>query len=357
MKYYAAILSGMIALCHVHGFCDNEHETRIQNLESSCPGQINSNGVPHSVHGCMSGFSIEGEFLWWRAHLDSLDYAATVNVPILSPATEAFGYYHEPNFEYDPGVRISLGYDFGRSNWDIFLRWSYHYTDPTGSVSVNPATGSLAPIRDYIIPSGNIAITFADAAHVKWQNRINVIDFEMGYDYFYSKRYSIRPYMGIKAAWIDMEYRTNLTNVTAIAPNPNIGDVLIKTASDYWGGGPGIGMNGYLHIGWGFSLYGTVSGALLYGQYDTSFHQALTSDLIPNITLRLDNYFRQRAMAQIILGCEWAWCFSGNYLLALHIGWEGQYWWNQNQFRYVHDVELSGDLTFSGIDAGIRFDF
>lgn len=365
MKIFSQVSVVALTLLTATGFCDssyqsNDHEQRIQALENrskSCPGQKGSDTIYHSVHGCMSGFSIEGEFLWWRAHLDSLDYAVTANTPLGPPGPESKGRIHEPNFKYDPGVRVSAGYDFGKNNWDIFLRWTYHYTNPTSRVSIDPATETLAPIRDFASPSGIPAFTFADAARVIWQNRLNALDFEMGYDYFYSKRFSIRPNMGIKAAWIDMEYRTHLTDVIAIDPNPNVGNVFIKNKSDYWGVGPSAGIDGYLHIGWGFSLYGTVSGALLYGQFDTSYHQFSTNPDLADFTISLNDYFRQRAMAQFILGLEWAWCFSGDYLLALHVGWEGQYWWNQNEFRYAHEAELSGDLTYTGLDVGVRFDF
>lgn len=41
-------------------------------------------------------------------------------------------------------------------------------------------------------------------------------------------------------------------------------------------------------------------------------------------------------------------------MLNIHIGWEGHYWWSQNEFS---EVERSGDLIYSGLDVGARFDF
>ena len=117
-----------------------------------------------------------------------------------------------------------------------------------------------------------------------------------------------------------------------------------------------MGINGYLHIGWGFSFYSTFSTAFIYGQYDSTFHE--TDDVGLDLKAHMKDYSRQRAVGQLALGAEWAKCFSGDYMLSFHIGWEGQYWWNQNEFRYPEDqVYPRGDLTYTGLDVGARFDF
>lgn len=334
----------------------DDHERRIRNLEC----QAKAKQVLDSAHGCISGFSIEGEFLWWRAHIDSLDYVVSNNSP-LGPTPDRSGRFHEPNFEFDPGVRVSMGYDFGHQNWDIFLRWTYHYTSPTHSISINPANAVLAPTRDFFAPSGDETITFSESASIRWTDRINVLDFEMGYDHFFSRRFSIRPNFGVKAAWIDMDNSIRYGDATALDTTGGnlvlLGTVRIRNKTDFWGVGPSIGIDGYLHIGWGVSLYTTASTAFLYGQYDTTLKQSSTLPTPSSITIRQDDFFRQRAMGQLIVGAEWATCFSEKYMLSLHVGWEGQYWWDQSEFRYAAEAERSGDLTFTGLDVGARFDF
>lgn len=320
---------------------------------------MDPNIVMDSVHGCIdSGFSIEGEFLWWRAHIDNLEFATDIDTAV-NPSIGK-GYYYQPKFKYDPGVRVSVGYDFGCQNWDVFFRWTYQDTNASNNRSIDPSVSVLSPLRDFFAPNGLVALTFADSAKASWKNRINVFDFEMGYDYFFSKRFSMRPYMGIKAAWIDMDYHICYTNViaTSFVIGPfSLGTVDITNESDYWGVGPQLGINGNLYIGWGFSLYGLGSAALLYGQYDTSYRQKDTGQG-NDLKFFENNYFRQRAMFQFVLGAEWAKCFSERYLLSFHVGWEGQYWLNQLEFRYLNgDFKPTGDLTYTGLDVGARFDF
>ncbi|MCB1109821.1 MAG: MOMP family protein, partial [Chlamydiia bacterium] len=315
-----------------------------------------SNVVCNSVHGCMSGFSIGAEFLWWRAQMDNLDYGLESSSTVVvapAPGVTARVQVQEPDFEFDPGVRVSLGYDFGRRNWDIFLRWTYQYTDATDSAGSTDPALRLVAVKDISQDAGRLTLSVADTGRVKWQNQLNVLDFEMGYDYFLSEHFSLRPFFGVKAAWLDMDYSVNYTNV--ISTGLNSRDTRVSSKTDFWGVGPMVGMGGNLHIGWGFSLYAQTSAAFVYGNYDSDFKQTDTLEF--NIVESHDSYTRQRAVGTIGVGVEWAWCFSGEYLLALNLGWEGQYWWNQYELLFNIDKSFSGDLTYTGLNAGIRFDF
>jgi len=77
------------------------------------------NVVKHSAHGCLDcgGFTFQADFIWWRANIDDLDYGLQLNDTLLLSNSAKIV---EPDFGYDPGVRLSAGYDFGRSNWDIW---------------------------------------------------------------------------------------------------------------------------------------------------------------------------------------------------------------------------------------------
>ncbi|WP_420421032.1 Lpg1974 family pore-forming outer membrane protein [Simkania sp.] len=336
----------------------------------------------HSAHGCLSeGFSVQAEFLWWRAHIDEVEYAIKAKEPL--PIFTAFpaiisGEIKEPKFNYEPGVRVAAGYDFGRDNWDLFFTWTYHYTkarDRFNPVVADPVT---APLADSMIgfvlkldvlddntpnaPNFQNLVVSADGS-TQWQVRLNTLDIESGYDYFFSHRFSVRPNLGLKVAWIDMHYRVKY-NTMAIVHNfitDNLATGSGRGDSDYWSVGPRFGLDGYLHIGWGFSLYGKISGALLYGEFDAKYRTVVDNLTDPtqdqDITVRQDSSYRLRPMSQLAMGLEWGYCFSQDYFLGLYIGWETQYWWNQLEIPFFASFQPDGDLTFSGLDVGIRFDF
>lgn len=392
MKVFSLLSTAALTTClTASGFCEEEnparmdfresqhemilsHQTRngynnTQDYSSSSSKQMmnnqNGNRVMDSSHGCVDeGFSFEAEFLWWRAVLDNLEYAATLSGRTGGDddqgAFNRAGHYKHPSFKFDPGARLSAGYDFGMSNWDVFARWTYHYTAPTDSTfsagEFNEGEGSIVlPLREFYDGQGIQLLTIARSGVAKWQNQINVADLEMGYDYFFSDRFSFRPSFGLKASWINMEFNTHYTNASIEVDDGNDNNILFRNKSDWWGVGPAVGMDGHLHMGWGFSLYGRVSGALMYGCYDTRYRQ--TDFIDNNLQIKANDEYRQRAMSQVVIGLEWAHCFSNSVLLAFNLGWEGQYWWNQHEMRIVHDTQPSGDLTFTGLDAGIRLDF
>lgn len=343
------------------------HDTRSNNgydYQSSSSSSLqmsgtqNPNRVMDSKHGCVKeGFTFQAEFLWWRAVMDNLEYAIRITgSPFGVQPISNRDYFENPDFEFDPGVRVSAGYGFGPENWDVVGRWTYHYTNPSDSTYTG--NNRIFPIRDYAAPNGSESLTFADGAKGRWRNVINIADLEMGYTHFFSQRFSFRPHFGLKAAWINMDYTASYTNVTAIDPNQGgvpLGDVRVSTESSFWSVGAQAGISGNLHIGWGFSLYMISSEALLYGKYETRYRQR--DGTLDDFTVFENDAYRMRSMTQLVLGLEWAKCFSNGMLLAFNLGWEGQYWWNQHEIRYGIDYQPSGDLTFTGLDAGIRFDF
>ena len=355
MKSFSRLVAALAMCLMASGFAEHQAPSPIGN-KTPTKKMSDPNVVCQSVHGCMSGFSIGAEFLWWRAQMDNLDYAlesadTIVLVPTSGSTTRAK--VQEPNFEFDPGVRVSVGYDFGRRNWDVFLRWTYHYTDVTDTTgSANPPL-AVFPTKNFSQDAGRITISACNTGKAKWQTRLNVLDFEMGYDDFLSDRFSLRPFFGVKAAWLDMNYAISYTNVVSQGfPERNVG---ISAKTDFWGVGPMVGIHGNLHIGWGFSLYAQTSAALIYGEYDSDFKQDSSLDI--KTIQKQNNYTRQRAVGTIGMGAEWAWCFSGDYLLAFNLGWEGQYFWNQYEMLFNIDTSFHGDLTYTGLNAGMRFDF
>lgn len=385
MKVFSLLsMAALTTSLTASGFCEEESPARIDFRESQNEriiSQQSSNGydnrqedfsskqmmqgqnekrVMNSSHGCVDqGFSIEGEFIWWRAVLDNLEYAADFKAdPDLDQRVLGGinGTYKFPDFKFDPGVRLSLGYDFGESNWDLFARWTYHHTDPTDSVQ---GTSGVFVFNEFYVFDGGRYPVVGQTARTKWENRINIGDLEMGYDYFFSDRFSFRPSFGLKAAWVKMDNHTTVTDATFERTEDNfllvIPSFTMKSQSKWWGIGPAVGIDGHLHIGWGFSLYSRVSGALMYGAVDSKLDQ--TDTLGNYMRTKANNEYRQKAMAQMVIGLEWAKCFSNNILLAFNLGWEGQHWWNQNEFRYLNDSNPRGDLTLTGLDAGVRLDF
>ena len=343
---------------------DSGNDTDGRSQQTAMPSQ---NTTPLSTHGCLDkGFSFQGEFLYWRANMDLLEYVFQTNGTNLLTSTH--GDFREPDFEYDPGVRVRAGYDFGRSNWDVNLVWTYHYSSV--SDSSRPSNQILSQVATKFQTAQNALYNFvvSTTAKADWQVRLNALDLEFGYDYFYSERFSMRPHFGLKAAWIDMHYNVAYTDmVDGGSATSAIFSGSMRTKYDYWAVGPRMGFDSHLHVGWGFSLYGKVAGALIYGEYDSvtrfSLNREPTAPFLgitgpDQYPLRHKDYSRLRALLEMSIGVEWGYCFSNDYYLGLNIAWENQYWWNQFEMYFLTtDYHPRGDLTYSGLNAGLIFEF
>lgn len=197
-------------------------------------------------------------------------------------------------------------------------------------------------------------ITFGNNASADWKLYFNSWQLELGYDYFISKAFSIRPHMGVQASWIRQYYDQDFHNVIiATTSNPYFYGILsTRSKLRRWGLGPRVGIEGNCHIGWGFSLQGISSIALLYGQFDNQYRRHIESvnTLAVGINVSNSSPYRLRANAQLSFGLEWAYCFCQNYLLAFNAAYEAQYWWDQMELFTLYNLLTTGDLTFQRLD-------
>lgn len=70
-----------------------------------------------------------------------------------------------------------------------------------------------------------------------------------------------------------------------------------------------------------------------------------------------DNFYRLRPMMYLRIALEWSRCFWDWMKFRRHVGWEGQYFWQQMEFLNFKDISPDGDLSLTGINEGLRFDF
>lgn len=421
MKLFSLISSAaVITALPITGFCDSQitHlEGRISGLEkthkvsdSSIDHQANQSGYNKSyqtpkpadsnqaytgagtdtypkvvldyARGCrnqnMPYFDLE--FLWLRAIEDSLSYAWDVDE---SSGNDRTIKIKDQNFKFKPGFRIGFGYNLPYDGWDLHTAYTWHYTYVHSSVlgttvqnngSVNGTIiGTLA-----ILPLNDGAPVFVayERARSHWQNQFNVWDLDLGRNYYVGKHLAVKPTVGLKAALIRQHLQAFMYN----ADRQEIGqqqqppfvigfdNAFTRFKSRFWGVGPKLGASGEWELGAGFSFFGNVHASLLYGQFKTknSIVARVVADRVEPGSDRVgnnegghifDNYYRLRAMTYASMGLEWSRCFWDWFYFRMHLGWEGQYWWQQMEFLNFKDLSPDGDLSLTGVNAGFRFDF
>lgn len=258
----------------------------------------------------------------------------------------------------------------------------YTWFDTNGSDGTRAGVNSsIVPLKgsSQIVATTNGAIgnvgdlfTFCDSAKSQYDLDYQALDLELGRAYFISSKLSFRPHWGLKTAWIDQEQITRYTGGNPVA-NPNvqgadllglgISTVHVKDDCDFWGIGPRAGVESKWHLGYGFSFFGNVAGALLFGFFDVDHRERWSA--IEDNTIRLHaNRHAFSPTVQFQLGLRYdKYIHNNRQHVGIGLGFEGQYWWRQNQMLKIDDAAVlkyerySEDISFHGVTLDIRFDF
>ncbi len=436
-----------------------------------------------------------GEFLWWKAVQDDLEYVATIKNGVSNCANNRVNNNqtsdrlmrsiqsseHAPDFQYCPGFRVGLGYNSPRDGWDVLVNWTRLHSsandkrcafpcDRTSSATCPPAcvttgaeiaaeaalgsccvTGNdcgqcnqcctkctscycdpctcnnkcsknnpcngcnkccefdcdcccepCPPCCDVCFNCGcpedffplfapvSVADQFRQgcAAAAHWRLRLNLLDGELGREFFVSRHLTLRPFMGVRGAWIKQKLDANYEGTTSsyipyallysdttaaqggglVLQQPTgsfCGTVCSGNTfnNDFEGVGPRFGFNSEWMIGGGVSLYADAAISLLWGKFNVKAESNLqlcgdgflniqpesgSSAPIENNTICVNECFKfehkndfhsTKAVNDLGLGVQWQGTFAQDRVgLLIKLGWEQHIFFDQNQIDYIHQL-------------------
>ncbi len=316
--------------------------------------------------GCHSWY-LTLDLLYWHAKVGGTEYAYSDQDPI--GALPVKGRTKDMDFSWDWGLRVGLGYNFDHDGWDANFQYTWYDTSGSDSTSAG-LNSSTIPLKG---SSGIVATTtnpdhrfvFCHSAKSQYDLNYSAVDLELGRAYFVSCKLSFRPHWGLKSAWIDQE---QIVRYTGKPQNDNelglgINTVHIKDTCDFWGLGPRTGVQSKWHLGCGFSIFGNVSGAILFGYFDVDHKEKWTGN--PSNRIRLNaNRHAFSPTTQFQLGLRYdRYVNERKQHIGIGLGFEGQYWWRQNQMLKIDDAQVlkyerySEDVSMHGITLDVKFDF
>lgn len=306
------------------------------------------------------------DLLYWRARVGGTEYAYTdqdraATLPIK-------GRKKHMEFSWDWGIRAGLGYKFEHDGWDF--HGEYTWWDTSGSDSVRAGlNSSIIPTRGSSSITGASPFIYCTSAKALYDLEYQAVNLELGRDYYVSSTVSLRSHWGVKTAWIDQEERVRYTggdpsqnaNLTFLGLQGNT--VHVKDYCDYWGIGPRTGIDTRWYMGNQLSIFGNVAGSLLWGHFDINHKEDYTASHDGRIKLSANRHAFS-PMVQFQLGmCYDTYFQHDEHHIVLALGFEGQYWWRQNQMLKIQDMaelryeRYSEDLAFYGITGSFRWDF
>lgn len=339
-----------------------------QTIDGTWEGKV----APHYQ---TNGFILSADFLYWKADEDNLEYAQDVITSQsgqLGTASDPLqGTGVNPNFKWNPGFRVAIGKQLGCLDyWDIYLSYNYIKSTADGSKTANFPQTIVRPTWDTYGLGSVVA-----KAQVNWDMFYNTWDLELGKDYFLGTRLTLRPFLGVRGAWIKQKYHTKYD----LAPDqvlPNINQSKFKAHQHYWGVGARAGSNFIWHLSKNWGIYGEISGALLYGasKVKEELVGVLRLDELTEFAyIAQETFWRTRGTLQAALGIEWEMHFNQNRSrFALSAGYEFNTWFQFNQLLKPNsDISLiddrsdvawrmdtnNGDLSLQGLVIRATYDF
>jgi hypothetical protein len=290
-------------------------------------------GNRRPIIGCMPDYGcyFTGDFLYWRAENQGFSYA--FNRTSASDFIEGNIERIEP--QWDPAFRIGIGWSTDHDYWDIFFNWTWyqnHATQTDERLTIPDSTpfGYLA-----MFPQQTTGITGSfRRVYASWRLLYNAIDFELGRAFYLTRALSLRPFWGVRGAWLRQTFFNDFTSQVQPILASVRSQIQFLGVNNYWGVGPRVGNATEWHLGYGFSFLGRLSGALLYGNTATEFSLFDSQSVGVPVALEQhyqDNFSQLVPTAQLALGLNWGTCFgkkNGSYF-GLNGNWETNYYWNQ----------------------------
>ncbi len=338
-------------------------ENRVTVLEQKkgCNGMINPAARPTVDDG--ADLFISADFIYWRCHENGLGYVIKNNGGTFAGlgvgGTLTGGQIKNVRPDWRPGFKVGVGYNLDHDGWDVFANYTWYYGHEHSETFV-PIGGTLIPA--FTNPAVMSPAMSANEAEAHWKLHLNVIDLELGREFFVSRCLTLRPFGGLKTAWLSQTLTTEYDYLVSGAMTT----LEPKMSSNFWG----IGLMGGLETEWkfseGWSIYANGDIALLYGYYTLRDREYAITPTSKTTNLKVkDNFTIGRAITDLAAGLRWEEMFScDTFRLRIQGGWEQHMYFGQNQFIKFTDsleqgvfVSNQGDISFEGWALNVQIDF
>lgn len=312
-------------------------------------GEITPNAGP--CVACGTDFYLTADFIYWSVREDNVQFAFSSGTDLVAPLQ---GRSYFPNFKMQPGFKVGAGILFDHDGWDVFAEYTWiRSRNNTGTATPSPGI-----VIDTASGLGEFPIAISSITG-EWElHYFNVIDLEMGRNFYISRYLKLRPHFGFKGTW-----QKQFFNITLNETDEDVGPITATQNANqfFWGFGIRAGLDAAFHFSRSFSAFGEIAAAGLYGQFEDSIVDLATIDAT-GVAIASgaspfnfqNNFHTIKPVFEWMLGLRWeTYTCDKQFHFSLEAGWEAQYWLGQNQFT----AGEWGDLILQGLTTKFRFDF
>lgn len=304
---------------------------------------------------CGADVFITAEFLYWTVRQDNMEFALTsesLENPFSSLDGIRRGKYFHADGKMEPGFKVGLGMMFDCDGWDLYANYTWLRTERRKTVT--PPDNLLL-----FLSVGNISFEDAEvlSAKSKWKHYFNVIDLELGRNFFVSQCLHLRPHFGLKGTWQDQKWDVNSSFLDSEEQTVlQVQDLNL----DYWGIGVRAGLDSAWHFTRCFSLVGEVAASVLWQRFEAKLfgYQQLSETSFFLLANLKNESHSLRSVIETFLGLRWEdWFCCDEYHYWIDAGWELQWWGDQNRLQKNVLILNGGDMGLQGFTLRVRFDF
>jgi len=304
---------------------------------------------------CNGDWVISAAGFYWSAHQDGMEYAVDTSVQNKQESTTTVGLsppnvpdlidaeYETPNFKWDFGFKVDLGYNTTCDGWDFGVTWTWYRGKANDHIEAEKDDNhTLIPLWSaYASPEG--LTTFATDIETHWKLELNLIDIELGREYWTSKYLSFRPFVGLRIAFIDQHFEIQHKggSWSEIVQFPFNDEVDFD--NDFKGVGIRAGFDTVWNFGCGWGLYGNFATSIVYGRFSLDHDEEIRQASSPHNKIKVleteESFHASRAMLDLGLGIQWHSLFCDcQYGFTVQFGWEQHLFFHQNQLWRVNRI-------------------
>ncbi len=319
------------------------------------------------VKGAGMEWFVTADYTYWTAREESLEFATVITEQGPTPApTQAGGQgkVYRPDNKWVSGFKVGLGTDFCHDGWDVYAEYTWFRStsssNPSGFQTVSTALPALVDpywnINALLFEGSDFGFSSASA---KWRVDMNVVDLELGRNFYVSPRLMLRPFYGLKGAWNKQHMNVAYNGVDRESIDPV--ELSTKNQIKNWGIGVRAGMDASWHFTRAFSIIGDLAFTGLWEQFKvTRFDVTDRAGAQTSLIDLKENQYVVKPVVEWMLGLKWETGIScDTYHLSIAAAWEEQVWFGQSKFLRIPGCAPTNgnDLTFQGLTVDVRFDF
>jgi len=297
------------------------------------------------------------DFIWWKSYLGNMEYAWSGvfdGVLVDTPNSASKGTIKAPDFSFAPGLKLGLGVVFLHDGWDLYA----NYTRLANQEEKNSIIGKQGVGLIGLFPPlvTNFSLEAIKEATCTWEQSFNVLDLELGRNFFISRYLTLKPFFGLKFDWIEEEFHEKFFG----QPRSRGALIDVMRKERVWGIGIRAGLDTVWHFTRNWGLYGDFAITALWSDFHTIIKEQ-TINRVQDQVAAINSYEKIQQVTPVYeagLGLIYMlWFNKDRYLFYSKIGWEEQVWVHYNQIIPPNFNVKAGNLSLHGLTAEVGFTF